>query len=235
MKRTKIAIATAVCAMMASATFAQDVKEIIKKHNEAVGGAEKWSKVNSLKKEGTMTMQGMEMKTTLTILKGKGMKQEFSVMGADNWVILTPNGGWTFLPVQGQAKTEPIPADQLKDIGSQLDFQDKIMDASAKKYAIELLGKEDIDGKPVYKLKVIDDKNEEHTYFVDAGSWYLVRAVEKTDVMGQKVDATVNYSNHAKLPSGIVVAMKEDSGDMGSLTLTKVEENTVKDESFFKP
>jgi hypothetical protein len=29
--------------------------------------------------------------------------------------------------------------------------------------------------------------------------------------------------------------MKEDSGEMGSLTLSKVEENTVKDESFFKP
>jgi hypothetical protein len=29
--------------------------------------------------------------------------------------------------------------------------------------------------------------------------------------------------------------MNEDSGEMGSLSLTKVEENTVKDESFFKP
>ncbi len=235
MKKTRIIIATAVCALLSSAAFAQDVNEVVKKHNEAVGGSANWNKINSLKKEGTMTMQGMEMKTTLTILRGKGMKQEFNVMGSDNYVILTPNGGWSFLPVQGQTKSEVIPADQLKDIGDKLDFQDKIMEASAKKYKIELLGKEDVDGKPAYKLKVVDNANEEHTYFVDASTWYLVRAVEKTDVMGQKVDATVNYSNHTKLPSGIVIAMKEDSGDMGALTLTKVEENTVKDESFFKP
>lgn len=235
MKRTRIAITTAVCTLMASAAFAQDAKEIVKKHNEAVGGADKWSKITSLKKEGKMTMQGMEMPTTLTVWKGKGMRQEFSVMGANNYVILTPAGGWTFLPIQGQTKTEAIPADELTDIADKLDFQDRIMDASAKKYAIELLGKEDIDGKPAYKLKVTDAAKEEHTYFVDAATWYMVRAVEKTDMMGQQVDATVNYSNHTKLPSGIVIAMKEDSGEMGSLTLTKVEENTIKDDSTFKP
>lgn len=231
----KLALTTAVCTLMASAAFAQTAQEIVKKHNEAVGGADKWAKVTSLRKEGTMKMQGMELPTTLTILKGKGMRQEFSVMGANNYVILTPTAGWTFLPVQGQTKTEPIPADQLKNITDQLDFQDKIMDAAAKKYAMEVQGKEDIDGKPAFKLKVTDAAKEEHIYYVDAATWYLVRAVEKTDVMGQKMDATINYSNHTKLPSGIVIAMKEDSGDMGSLTIAKAEENTVKDESLFKP
>jgi outer membrane lipoprotein-sorting protein len=235
MKKTKLALTMALCGLIAGTTFAQDAKEIVKKHNDAVGGTEKWSKVNSLRKEGTMKMQGMEMPTVLTILKGKGMRQEFNVMGANNYVILTPTGGWTYLPVQGQTKTEPIPAAELTDIADKLDFQDKIMEASAKNYAIELLGKEDIDGKPAFKLKVTDAAKEEHTYFVDAATWYLVKAIEKTDVMGQKVDATVIYSNHTKLPSGIVIAMNEDSGDMGSLSLSKVEENTVKDESFFKP
>lgn len=235
MKKSKMAVGTAICLLMTGASFAQDAQEIVKKHNAAIGGADQWSKITSLKKEGTMKMQGMEMPTTLTILKGKGMRQEFSMMGANNYVILTPTAGWTFLPVQGQTKTEAIPVDQLTGIGDQLDFQDKIMDASAKKYAIELQGKEDIDGKPAYKLKVTDAAKEIHTYYVDAATWYLVRAVEKTNAMGQEMEATVNYSNHTKLPSGIVIAMKEDSGDMGILSLTKVEENTVKDEQLFKP
>src|SRR5690348_12594302 len=125
MKKTKLALTMALSALIAGTTFAQDAKEIVKKHNEAVGGTEKWSKVTSLRKEGTMKMQGMEMPTVLTVLKGKGMRQEFKVMGADNYVILTPTGGWTYLPVQGQTKTEVIPASDLTDIADKLDFQDK--------------------------------------------------------------------------------------------------------------
>ncbi len=235
MKKTTTALFTGAFVLAAFSSFAQDAKEIVKKHNEAIGGTEKWSKITSLKKEGTSMMQGMEMPTTITILKGKGMRQEFTIMGALNYVILTPSAGWTFLPVQGQKTPQPMPADQLKDIADNLDFQDKLMEADAKKYTIELVGKEDIDGKPAFKLKATGADKEEHTYYVDAATFYLVRVVEKADIMGQKMEVTTKYSNHSKLPSGVVMAMKEDSGDAGTFTLSKIEENTIKDESIFKP
>ncbi len=235
MKNTKTFLLTGAFAALAATSFAQDAKEIVKKHNDAIGGTEKWSKVTSLRKEGTMNMQGMEMPFIITILKGKGMKQEFTVMGSENYVILTPTAGWSYIPAQGQTKPEPLPQEQLKDVAEQLDFQDKLMDASAKNYTIALMGKEDIDGKPSYKLKVTDADKNEHIYFVDAANWYLVRAQEKASVQGQEMEVTINYSNHTKLPSGIVVAMKEDTGVSGVLTYKKVEENTIKDESIFKP
>ncbi|RYZ32496.1 MAG: hypothetical protein EOP49_37445, partial [Sphingobacteriales bacterium] len=96
-----------------------------------------------------------------------------------------------------------------------------------------LEGKEEIDGKPVFKLKVTDAEKTDHFYYVDAANWHLVRSVDHANVQGQAVDIVVNYANYTKLPSGIVIAMKEDSGESGTMVYTKAEENTVKDESLF--
>ena len=60
---------------------AQTADEIIAKHIEAIGGAENWKKVNSIKMEGTMQVQGAEVAVTQTVLHGKGSRQDISVMG----------------------------------------------------------------------------------------------------------------------------------------------------------
>ena len=182
-----------------------------------------------------MTTMGMEMPCTITILKDKGMRQDFTVMGTANYVVMTPTEGWMFIPAQGSTEPQAMPAEQLKNVAEQLDFQDKLMDAAAKKYQIELVGKEEINGQQCYKLKVTDADKDEHIFFVDAKTYYTVRNVEKANVQGQEMEVTINYSDYQKLPDGIVVAMKEDSGDAGTMTYKTYETNTVKDESIFKP
>ncbi|RYZ42665.1 MAG: hypothetical protein EOP49_28220, partial [Sphingobacteriales bacterium] len=114
MKRTTVALTAALSLLLAGSTFAQDVKEIVKKHNEAVGGAENWAKVKSLRKEGTMSIMGMDMPVVFTTLKGKGMRQEFNVMGKANYIVVTPAAGWMFMPAQGHTEAVPMPAEQLK-------------------------------------------------------------------------------------------------------------------------
>lgn len=236
MKKASALLLTGVFALTATLSQAQETaSDIVKKHNEAVGGAKNWSKINSLKKEGTMTAMGMDLPTTFTVLKGKGMRQDFSVMGSDCYVILTPTGGWSFIPPQGQTKPEPMPEEQLKDVDQVLEIQDPLMAASDKKYTIELVGKEDIDGKPCHKLKVTDADKKEVTYFVDAATYYVTREVSTANVQGQDMEVVKTYSDYKKLPEGIVLAMKEDGGESGSMTYTKIEANTVKDESVFKP
>lgn len=215
-------------------TFAQDVKEIVNKHNEAIGGKANWAKITSMKKEGKASMSGSVIDMNIAILKGKGLRQEFIIGGVSNYFIITPTEGWAFMPIQGQTKPEPMPKEQMKDAADNLDFQDKLMNADAKKYKIELDGKEDIAGKSAFKLKVTDAQNEVHTYYIDATTWYLVRSVEKADMMGVATDVISNYSDHTKLPEGIVIPMKEEAGPSNTLTLSKVELNTIKDDSLFK-
>lgn len=233
MKQLKTILLAGIVALSATAARAQSTADIVKKHNDAIGGTQNWSKVNSIKKQGSMTTMGMQMPFTITILKGKGMRQDFTVMGASNYVIMTPKGGWMYIPVQGATEPTPMPEEQLKDVMTQLDFQDKLMDAAAKKYKMEMAGKESIEGQECYKIKVTDANNKERTYYVDSKNYYTIRTVETVEVQGQPMEVVVNYSDYKKLPEGIVVAMKEESGDAGTMAYKTVEVNTIKDETIF--
>ena len=53
---------------------AQTADEVIAKHIEAIGGAENWKKVNSMKMEGVLQVQGAEVNVVVAVLNGKGMR-----------------------------------------------------------------------------------------------------------------------------------------------------------------
>ncbi|MBL7750612.1 MAG: hypothetical protein JNN29_04475, partial [Chitinophagaceae bacterium] len=57
---------------LSSLTFAQTADEVINKHVEAIGGADAWRKVTSLRQEGSMTVQGTDVQLVLTVVKDKG-------------------------------------------------------------------------------------------------------------------------------------------------------------------
>ena len=70
--------------------------------------------------------------------------------------------------------------------------------------------------------------------FNDPATNYVIRQVQKVKANGQEQEITLNLSNFQKLPEGIVIPMTMGSGQ-GDFKVNKVEVNTVKDESIFKP
>src|SRR6478609_2542999 len=98
-----------------TAVKAQTADEIIKKHNEAIGGIETWKKVSSMKYIGSMIEGGSETGVVVSILDGRGVRQDITIGGMANYVINTPTEGWLFFPVQGQTKPEPLTADEVKE------------------------------------------------------------------------------------------------------------------------
>jgi hypothetical protein len=235
MNLSKVLFLSTAVVFTTTMSFAQDVKEIIAKHNDAVGGAEKWKNVKSVKKTGKMNIQGMDIPFSQVILKDKGMRQDLEIMGANNYVILTPTAGWSFMPIQGQAKPEPMPAEGLKDIADQLDFKDDLMSAHANNEPLELVGKEELAGAKVFKLKGQPKDAEPVYYYVNEGNWLLVRVSTIVKAQGQEMEITKDFSDYKKLDYGITVAMKEEAGDAGSYTFDKIEINQPVDEKIFQP
>lgn len=230
MKITKLALLAGAMATGFS-SFAQSADEIIKKHNEAVGGEAAWAKVTSLKLSGSMTYSGMEMTGSRTILNGKGVRTDFSVQGQTGYFILTPDHGWASVPGAG---VQELPAEMVKENAEALYVQDDLM-AAAKKDKMAFVGKDKIDNKEVYKLTGTDAKGSVTTYFVDPATNYLVRTVSmQKGEDGKEAEEIDNYSDYKKLPEGIVVAMTQGSDDQ-KLMATTAEVNMVKDESIFAP
>src|SRR3954471_10043800 len=104
MRTSKLLLAGWMAVSAITAVKAQTADEIVKKHVDAIGGADAWKKVNSTRMEGTLNVQGNDVSVTITKLQGKGMRQDISVGGTSGYVILTPTGGTTYLPFQGQSE-----------------------------------------------------------------------------------------------------------------------------------
>ena len=227
--------ATAIVAMLVSVfTFGQTAEEIVAKHVEAIGGAAAWKKVNSIFYEGKMTVQNAEVNVTLTVLNGKGVRQNISFGGMTGYQIITPTAGWNFMPFQGQATAEAMTADELKQSADDLDVQGKLIDYKSKGNTVEYLGKDDVEGTECFKLKITSKAGNVETVFVDPKSYYIVRSVSKKTANGQENDVQTDLSNYQKLPEGIVVPFSIKLSD-GELVITKAEVNKQVDESTFKP
>ena len=227
--------AIAIVAMLVSIfTFAQTAEEIVTKHIEAIGGAAAWKKINSIYYEGKMTVQGAEINVTLTVLNGKGSRQNISVMGMTGYQIVTPTAGWNFMPFQGQTTAEAMTADELKQSADDLDVQGKLVDYKSKGHTVELLGKDDVEGTECFKLKITTKAGNVETVFIDPKSYYIVRSVVKRTANGQESDVQSDLSNYQKLPEGIVVPFSITL-PFGELVISKAEVNKQIDESTFKP
>ncbi len=213
--------------------FSQTADEVINKHIDAIGGVDAWKKVNSLKMEGTMQVQGAELSVTQTVLHKKGSRQDISIMGMTGYIIVTPTEGWNYMPFQGQQAPEAMTAEDLAESQEQMDVQGSLIDYAAKGHSVEYLGKDDVDGTECYKVKVNKKGGSPETMYIETKTNYLIKSVSIKKANGQEVEVATSYSNYEKLPEGIVVA-KSMTLPFGELNIGKIIINGAVDEAIFK-
>ncbi|MBL0067894.1 MAG: hypothetical protein IPP39_05175 [Chitinophagaceae bacterium] len=213
--------------------FSQTADEVINKHIEAIGGADAWRKVNSVKMEGTLQAQGAEIAVVQTILHKKGSRQDISIMGMTGYMIVTPTEGWNYMPFQGQQAPEAMTAEDLVESQEQLDAQGSLIDYAAKGHSVEYLGKDDVDGTECYKLKVNKKNGSPETMYFEIKTNYLIKSVAVRKANGQEAEVVTSYSNYEKLPEGIVIA-KSMTLPFGELNISKITINGAVDEAILK-
>ena len=159
-------------------TKAQTVDEIVAKHIEAVGGVDAWKKVNSIRMEGTVMVQGADVSVIVTSVNKKGARQDISLMGMNGFVIITPTAGWTYLPFQGQNEVDAMTEDDLKETVDELDIEGKLIGYKEKGTTIDYLGKEDVDGTECDKLAVTTKSGNKETCFIDPASSHIIKSIK---------------------------------------------------------
>lgn len=218
---------------------AQSVDDIINKYVEARGGKDKLSAMNSVYMEGSRQMMGNEVMVKVTMVQGKLYRNDFEVGGTTGYTIVTPTEGWSFIPMQSP-KVEPIPADRLKTMQGQLDIAGPLVDYAAKGNKVELQGKETIDGKEAYKIKITLSSAKEVTYYIDTKTNLLIQTRQMAPARGNNAPQEIitNYSDY-KLFDGIMFPQtisNPGAGPMGgSTTFDTIVVNKPVDESQYKP
>jgi hypothetical protein len=239
MKSLKLFLVALTAIAFSFSSYAQTADEIVAKHIEAIGGAEAWKKITSIKREATMSVQGMDVLVKSTIVHGKGSREDISIssMGWDGYYIATPTKGWKFEPWSGQTAADAMTADEIADRQDGLDAQGSLIDYKAKGHSVELVGKENVDGTECFKLKLTLKSGNTRTLFIDPKTYYSIKIISLVKVNGTETEVPSSLSNFKKLPEGIVVAMsatRVTPGGDAEMSFTKIEINQPVDEKIFE-
>lgn len=234
MKAIKITVLAA--AMVVAGTNiskAQNADEIIQKHIDAVGGTANWNKVNTMRLTGSMSVQGMDINVVQTVVNDKGMRMDITVMGQSGYTILTPQGGWMYMPFASDKVTE-LPAEQVKQAKSKFNVKTGQLVDKSQISKSEYVGKDTISNIACHKLKVTDKEGNIQTCYIDAATYYMVRTEAKVKVKDEEVEDGVTFSNFQKQNGGIIMptVFATSQGDM---TFKTIEVNVPVDEKIFKP
>jgi hypothetical protein len=222
-------LALVISALSTIASNAQTVDEIIQKHLAATGGADNWKKINSIKKNCVRNAGGVEIPVIITVVAGKGYRNESTMNGMTSYTIITEKEGWAYNPRRGQT-ADALSGDVIRQGQDRLDPQGPLIDYKDKGYKVISLGADDVEGTECYKLKVTMPWGKEETIFIDASNFYLVRTSEKVKANGKEWVQTATYGDYEKLPEGIIYPMSVDG-----LTIKSIEINKPVDEKMFKP
>ena len=95
------------------AVKAQTADEVIDKYIAAIGGKEKWKQIKSIKVEGQVEVQGLEIPFVVQSVNSKGTRMDAEFQGSKFIDITTPAAGWSQNPMAGKATLQPLTADEL--------------------------------------------------------------------------------------------------------------------------
>ncbi len=217
---------------------AQSIDEIVNKHIEARGGAEKLKGIKTLVIENSMTMQGMEIPMKQMIATGRGLRMEISVMGNEMITAIDGAKGWAIRPAMmgGTGEPEDLPADQIKNSTSQLDPAGPLFNYKEKGTKVELVGKEPVDKKENYHLKVTTKEGTPVDYFLDANTYLLTKQVASLNMQGQDVRQEMTFSDYKDVAGIKFPHTMETASPMGgdmTVTTNKITVNGPIDEKIF--
>ncbi|WP_337042642.1 outer membrane lipoprotein-sorting protein [Emticicia sp. 17c] len=233
MRTTKL-MATVVAAFISVSTFAQTVDEIVDKHVAALGGLDKLKSITSISTERSLAVQGMEIPSQTVLLVNKAVRSESTVMGNSMVQVFDGTSGWMIRPTMmgGTGEPEDMPADQLKQQKGQLDPFGPLVDYKQKGNKVELVGKEKVDKKDNYHLKVTTPTGDVLDEYIDANTYLLTKT--KATANGQEIE--INFSEYKEV-EGVKFAYTMDmTTQMGNLTFitSKIKLNGPVDENIFK-
>jgi len=199
----------------AGTSGAQPLDEIVAKNLQARGGVARLKAVTSIRMKGTMSMgPGMEGPFTLELRRPNAMRAEFTAGGRTTVQAFDGKRGWALPPVPG-AEPEPIPDEDSEQIAAQADLDGPLVDWKAKGHQLELVGREPLGEREVYRLHLKRKGGGTTDLLLDATTFLEVRTESRRVVRGETIEFVSTIGDYREV-DGLMVPHSIESGPRGS-------------------
>jgi hypothetical protein len=144
--------------------------------------------------------------------------------------------GWFVAPWTGSTDPIEISGVQLKSLKQQANMDGMLYNYKDKGYITELIGKEDMEGTEVYKIKQTDQEGDIYYYYMDAENFVLLKTSSKIKVGESDVESETLYSNYKEF-EGMMIPYSFESKTNGQtisqINIEKIELNPEIDQTLF--
>ncbi len=218
---------------------AQTLDEILAKNYQAHGGLDKLKAFKSMKATGKIVMpaQGLEMSMTIWGKTPNKMRMEAIFQSQTIVEAFDGDKAWQIMPFMGINEPQELTGDQAQTFKEQADFESPLVVYKERGYKLELLGKEDMQGTPVFKLRLTKKDGKETFLYLDAESGIELKTATTLQVSGADVQVeTINgdYKPVNGLMMPFYMETKINGQTQMQMTFDNYELNPAIEESFFK-
>ena len=156
--RKLIAAASMALAATAGAAFGEEApaktaEDVVARMVAARGGLDKMKAIHSIEMKFKANQQGLEFPGKMDLERPGKLRLEMTIQGKTMVQAYDGQTAWMIMPFLGSLDPQRMSADEAKEVIEQADMDGPMVDAKAKGNTVELLGQEDVEGSPAWKLR----------------------------------------------------------------------------------
>jgi len=212
--------------------------QIVQKHVEALGGADKVNAIQTLVVTGKATILGQaEAPLTIRVKRPNLLRLEFTFQGKKVVQAFDGATAWTINPLV-DAEPKQSSVDDTRAAQESSDFiGGNLVDYKSKGNTVELVDKEQVDGIAVYKLKITKKSGSVEYDYLDAASFLPVKTEGRRRQLGTDVLYESKIGDY-KAVEGVLMPFNVKQMVNGKLameiTIERMDANVPVDEAVFK-
>jgi outer membrane lipoprotein-sorting protein len=222
--------------LLASTAGAETADEVIAKAVAARGGLEKMKAIQSLDMTIKANQQGLEFPGRMRFKRPDRLRLEMTIQGKTMVQAYDGKTAWMIMPFLGSPDPQTMSADDAKDVVEQADMDGPMVDYKAKGHSVELLGKDDVEGSPAYKLKMTLKNGDISYIYIDTETGLEVKETSKRKQQGSEVEVD-SFPTNYKPVNGVMIPFaienKVQGKSMGQFTIDDAKANVAIDDAVF--
>ena len=207
---------------LAALAMGADVKSIIARHLEAVGGVEKLKQIKAMHIRAKGIFQGMEMPMRLWYKRPNRVRFEMDFQGQTMVQAYDGEKAWWIMPFVSGPNPQAMPEEEAKRFRHEgREFPSPFLNYGEKDYRFELVGEEDLEGTPVYRLRMTRPDGTKVDFFIDEETALILKQRVETTYQGQNVIAETVFGDYQAV-EGLVMPFSIQTYVNGRLVNTMV-------------
>jgi hypothetical protein len=178
--------------------------EILGNYYKAIGGLPSWQSLDTLVIKGRILSQNTEITTTAEYMRPDKCRVSYTISG--KLVVQSYNGetAWQQSAMSESIAPEALDPERTDYLRDRCGIESPLIDYAKKKLKVTLEGRDAVDGKEAYKIKVTYSSGNFQYYLLDARSFLPVKTVGFYTVGGQEVVMMTRFNDYKRVGNILV-------------------------------